>query len=254
MTRVAIVIFLIGERYIRSFEAVFKKNVEAYCARHGYDLIVLSEFLRPEPAMDKKKFFWQRFLIPARYREYDYVVSMDSDIFINPQAPALPLDAIPPGKIAAINERKYLGNYEWREAVQVKHGFERTGRDWYALSGETKDYDDHINGGLVIYQPAHHATLMEELYTQNIKNYKRYHQDDQSFLSSYLMDNNMIHWLDERFNCIWFFWREIMYPMYEHYPMAYKQLLMKNYLERNYFCHFTGQADVDILQTIKMRA
>jgi hypothetical protein len=46
---------------------------------------------------------------------------MDSDIFVNPNTPALPLNEIPEGKIAAVNERKYFGNYEWREEVQIKH-------------------------------------------------------------------------------------------------------------------------------------
>jgi len=30
--------------------------------------------------MDKKKFYWQRLLIPDKFKEYDFVVSIDSDI------------------------------------------------------------------------------------------------------------------------------------------------------------------------------
>lgn len=248
MTRVAIVIFVIGDRYVHSFNSIFKESVEAYCKIHNYDLIVLNRPIRPEPSLDKKKFFWQRLLIPSQYLEYDYVVSLDSDIYIHRDAPPFPLSDIPKGHVAAVNERKYLGNYEWRETIQLKCGYERTGRDWYALSGETKDYDDHINGGLVIYQPTYHARLMEDLYNNNIDNYKRYHQDDQSFLSSYLIDNKIIHWLDERFNRVWFFWREIMYPSYQQYPQQIKLLLMNTYMERNYFCHFAGNTDFNILQ------
>ena len=50
---------------------------------------------------------------------------MDSDIFINFNSPPLPLNEIPEGKVASVNERKYLGNYELREKVQIKCGWEK---------------------------------------------------------------------------------------------------------------------------------
>ena len=246
--RVAIVIFVIGEKYTHHFNQYFKKGVVNYCKKHGYDLIVRTELIKTEPNMDRKKFFWQRLLLPETYSQYDYVVSMDSDIYIGAHAPALPFHEIPDGHVAAVNERKYLENYHWRERIQHKAGWERTGKEWYALSGHKANYNDHLNGGLVIYQPKHHATLFSNLYKENLPNYQKYSQDDQSFLSIYLMENNKIHWLDPCFNRIWFFWKELFYPNFENLLPINKRFYLKNYMELNYFCHFTGGFDVEWIE------
>ena len=245
--KVAIVVFVIGDKYINSFNKIFKKPLENYCNKYNYKLFVLNNYIKPEINMDKKKFFWQRLLIPNKYKEYDFVVTIDSDIFINPLAPPFPFDEIPIGKVAAINERKYLGNYEWREKIQEKNKWEKTGKDWYALSGEIKNYNDHINGGLVIYQPKYHADNLLKLYDTNIKNYMKYHQDDQSLLSSYLIDNNLIYWLDERYNRIWYFWKELMYPQFNLLPSELKKTYIHNFIKLNYFTHFTGQSDIEYI-------
>lgn len=108
-----------------------------------------------------------------------------------------------------------------------------------------------MNSGFVIYQPKYHGELIEKLYTNNINNYKKYHQGDQSILSLYLIDNDMIYWLDERFNRVWFFWKEILYPLYNGLPDNLKQILMYNYIDLNYFCHFTSHGDIDILQQLQ---
>jgi hypothetical protein len=243
--KVAIVVFVIGEQYVNTFNNFFKFNLENYCKKYNYDLIILNELIQKEDNIDKKKFFWQRLLIPFKYQEYDYVISLDSDIYINYNAPPLPLDEIPLGKVGAVNERKYLENYEWRENVQKKQKWnDTTGIEWYALSGDIKNYNDHINGGLVIYQPKYHAEIFKNLYVNNIKNYLKYHQDDQSILSSYLIDNNMIYWLDQRFNRVWFFWKEIMYPFFDICNEDLKQIMVLNYISLNFFCHFTGNIDV----------
>jgi len=242
--KVAIVIFVIGENYIKKFNEIFKPSVDSYCQKYNYELIILTSLIKNEEHMDKKKFYWQRLLIPNKFKDYDFVVSLDSDIFINSNAPPLPFHEIPTGKVAAVNERKYLGNYELREQIQIKMGWEKTGKDWYALSGENKEYNDHINGGLVIYQPKYHGEMFEQLYINNISNYMKYHQDDQSILSSFLIDNDLIYWLDERFNRIWFFWREIFYPNFYSLPDDKRKTLVNDYIEKNYFMHFTSGADI----------
>jgi len=245
--KVAIIIFVIGENYIKKFNESFKSSVESYCQKYNYELIILSSLIKNEEHMDKKKFYWQRLLIPNKFKDYDFVVSLDSDIFINSNAPPLPFHEIPEGKVAAVNERKYLGNYELREEIQIRMGWEKTGKEWYALSGENKEYNDHINGGLVIYQPKYHGDMFEQLYNNNISNYMKYHQDDQSVLSSYLIDNDLIYWLDERFNRIWFFWREIFYPNFYTLPDYDRKTLVHDYIEKNYFTHFTSGSDIQYI-------
>lgn len=248
--RVAIVVFVIGPQYTIIFERMFRPNLARYCAKYSYDLIVLDQMIHNDGENvgtivgNKKKFYWQRLLIAHKFAEYDFVVSMDSDIFVNPDAPPLPFSEIPAGKVAAVNERKYLENYEWREQIQRKHKYEPTGIDYHALSGETRNYHDHINGGVVIYQPKYHGDLFYRLYHTHIGNYAKYHQDDQSFLSLYLIDNNMIYWLDQRFNRVWAFWKDIFYPNFKLLDAHQKQLYIHNCIQLNYFIHFTSLEDI----------
>lgn len=242
----AIVIFCVGDRYIKQFNSTFRVSVQGYCDKHKYDLIILDKMIDEESGpFNKKKFFYQRLLVADKFSQYDYVVTMDSDMFINENAPAFP--DVPGDKVGAVNERKYLENYEWREMVQIKHGWEKTGKNWYSLSHETKDYHDHINGGLVIYKPKYHAKLFKDLYYSEINNWQKYHQDDQSLLSSYLIDNNLIYWLDQRFNRVWFFWKEIFYPNFDLLPEYLKRKYIKNFTTLNYVSHFTGMGDINYI-------
>jgi hypothetical protein len=96
--KVAIVIFVIGDKYKEIFNCIFRKNVELYCKKYDYDLIILDKLIRNEENMDKKKFYWQRLLIPSNFKGYDYVVSLDSDIYINSNSPPFPFNKISIGK------------------------------------------------------------------------------------------------------------------------------------------------------------
>jgi len=245
--KVAIVILAIGEKYINSFNLYFRNSVEKYCNKYNYHLIVLNELIKYEDNMNSKKILWQKMLIPEKYEQYDYVVVMDSDIYVSNNAPCLPLEDIPGGKVAGSNERKYFGNYEWRQKIQEKNGWEKTGIDWYKISNENKNYDDHLNSGFMIYQPKYHGEIIKKLYDDNIDNYEKYHQGDQSILSIFLIDNDLIYWLDQRYNRVWYFWKEIMYPEFDSYDIALKKKLISNFVNLNYFCHFTSMIDIDLL-------
>jgi lipopolysaccharide biosynthesis glycosyltransferase len=245
--KVAVVVFVVGSKYVNMFESKFKKNLNYYCQKQGYELIILSEMIRKEEKMDGQKFLWQKLLIPSKFMNYDYVVVMDADIFVNPNSPPLPFNEIPDGKIGCVNERKYMGNYEWRELVQIRFKYEKTGKDWYKLSGVDKNYHDHMNSGVVIYQPKHHANILVELYDNNIKNYMKFHQGDQSILSIYFMDNDLIYWIDERFNRVWGFWKEIFYPFFNHLPNQLKKIIVANCINLNYFTHFTGGEYIEFI-------
>jgi hypothetical protein len=249
--KVAIVIFVIGDKYIQSFNSFFKNSVEKYCKKYNYDLIILTELINKNINHNYYEIIMQKILIPNKYKTYDFVVVLDSDIYINGNAPPLPFSQIPNGKVGCVNERKYLGNYEWREKVQLDQGWEKTGKDWYKMSNSKNLYNDHPNTGMMIYQPKYHGEILEKLYYDNINQNIKYHQGDQGLLSIFLMENEMIHWLDERYNRIWFFWKEILYPLYNGLPDNLKQILMYNYIELNYFCHFTSMGDVNILQQLQ---
>ena len=71
--KVAIVVFVLTERYINLFNYKFKNNLLNYCSKYSYDLIILNEMIEDDgenkgnQVLNKKKFFWQRLLIPNKF-------------------------------------------------------------------------------------------------------------------------------------------------------------------------------------------
>ena len=55
--KVAIVVFVIGDKYINMYNTYYKLNLEQYCKKHNYDLIILNELIQKEDNLDKKNFF-----------------------------------------------------------------------------------------------------------------------------------------------------------------------------------------------------
>ncbi len=75
----------------------------------------------------------------------------------------------------------------------------------------------------------------------------KYHQDDQSILSSFFIDNDLIYWLDERYNKVWFFWKEIFYPNFYDLSEELRKKYIHNFMKLNYFCHFTSGDDIQYI-------
>ena len=54
--KVAVVVFVIGERYINTFTKYFKNNLQNYCDKHKYDLIILDKLIKKRRKWIKKNF------------------------------------------------------------------------------------------------------------------------------------------------------------------------------------------------------
>lgn len=93
---------VIGERYQRDFNRYCRARLEGYCARHGYELKILTSVIRDLPG---KKLTWQKILLPELpwWREYGRICVMDSDILVSRDAPALPV--IPAGRIGCVPDK-----------------------------------------------------------------------------------------------------------------------------------------------------
>jgi len=61
------------------------------------------------------------------------------------------------------------------------------------------------------------------------------------------MDNDLIFWLDQRYNRIWSFWRDLFYPNFGYLHENDKRIYIQNFIDLNYFCHFTSLVDVEYI-------
>ena len=101
-TTTCLATIMIGETYQHSFDRFSRERLERYCARHGYDLKILTTVIRELPG---KKLTWQKILLPELpwWKDYEQVCVLDSDILVAYDAPALPV--IPHGKIGCVQDK-----------------------------------------------------------------------------------------------------------------------------------------------------
>jgi hypothetical protein len=128
--RTCVVTIVIGDQYLKDYNRHIRRRFEAYCGRHGYDLMVIKEPIRDLPG---KKYTWQKQCImdlPWFY-EYDQIAVLDSDILISRDAPPLPVT--PAGKIAAVPDKLPLqlnsGVLVFRPGPEVAEVFEASLED-----------------------------------------------------------------------------------------------------------------------------
>ncbi len=93
---------VIGESYRRAFDRYCRSRLERYCARHGYDLKILTSVIRELPG---KKLTWQKVLLPELpwWKGYGQICIMDSDVLVANDAPALPV--IPADRIGCVPDK-----------------------------------------------------------------------------------------------------------------------------------------------------
>lgn len=101
-TATCIATIVIGQKYQQDFDRFSRARIERYCARHGYDLKIVTGVIRELPG---KKLTWQKILLPELpwWKDYEQICVLDSDILIARDAPALPV--IPQGKIGCVPDK-----------------------------------------------------------------------------------------------------------------------------------------------------
>lgn len=163
--KVCVGIISIGKLYISEFEKLFKPSVQNYCDKHGYDLKIFTDFLdstRKHP--DTISF--QKCLVPSFLMDYDLVVILDADIYIEPNAPPLHTVELY-GKIGIVDEVAQTGIDEYKKLNEI--GFADYAKDYYAKSGFKIETEKILNTGLIVCNPTKHADFLKAIYDKYIE-------------------------------------------------------------------------------------
>ena len=88
----AVATMAIGEDYQSAYAAVFKPSVQRYVDRHGYDLVVLNDYIGEYQCRDARLVTFMKMLVPYHeaVRSYDLLMVLDVDILISAQHSAVP--------------------------------------------------------------------------------------------------------------------------------------------------------------------
>lgn len=227
MPRILLVTIAIGERYLAEYNRLFRPSQQAYAARHGYDFKVITDWLGPE--RDRNCISFQKILVASQpwSIDYDVIVFVDADIFINPEAPEIPYWLLE-GRIGCVNEW-FSGRPQFAKA----RGWEQSTRDYYKLGSDefVVPHDDVlINTGVLVMQPLLHGDFLEDIYKRRIgaaPGHRRGFHYEQAAIGYELMKAEMYTLLDGRWNALW--------------PLA-EGIGREAYKAANYFIHFAGSS------------
>jgi len=227
MPRILLVTIAIGERYLAEYNRLFRPSQQAYAARHAYDFKVITDWLSAE--RDHNCVSFQKILVASQpwSSDYDIIVFVDADIYINPDAPEIPYWTLE-GRIGCVNEW-----FPGRAKFAATRGWETSAADYYALG--SKDFvlpatvgNILINTGVLIMQPLLHGDFLEDIYKRHIggaPGHKRGFHYEQAAIGYELIKAGMYTLIDVRWNAL--------------LPLA-EGIRETAFRAANYFIHYAG--------------
>ncbi|CCQ72782.1 hypothetical protein [Magnetospira sp. QH-2] len=258
----ALVTVLIGEFHQQLWAQHFQPTWEPYAKAHGYDIVVIDDYIDPSPRSRDRRPHWQKCLIleHEQVRDYDSVVWIDGDVAINHHRAPCIVEAHNSDLVGALSYGqvlKYEDGYSVLESRlnqalegQFRH---RTIPEHYTDAGLPGDVDDWTNTGVLVLKPRLHRDLLRTVYDG-------YQETPMSMadnmpLSYHLFKNKSVKPLDPRFNC------DILYALLDHYPFIVWPSVRDNQRIRsmvanaiwgnNFFIHYTGGLGRDFRMDIR---
>jgi hypothetical protein len=259
----AIATLAVGAAYAERFEQFCRKNWLAYTERHGFDLVVIKEPLDVSERARSRSPSWQKCLILGlpEMADYERVVWVDSDFYLNPAAPSI-LDGVPAERIGVTDEHAYP-SHDVRQAIlggiiaASPQTAEPGGRSywegwrdasiWHAAVGLPKGHRHIVQAGVMVLSPKHHREVMEYCYHAYEDAGCNY---EMRFLSHEVLTRGLQHWIDPRFNAlIWWLFLQANTGRGQVTTQSEIQKFVIESFRRNYFLHFAGAANLMPLLT-----
>jgi len=255
--RVLLITLAIGEKYVEMYNLYFRKSQEEYAKKHGYDFMVMEDYLCKNPDYNcTAALTFNKLLVCSQpfSDNYDYIIFVDADIFITYDAPPVieGFRASIGDKIGVVNEM-CQPSLEYTLELQQKCPSYKM--DIYysdVCSAEkikelTNGKEIIINSGFIITQPHKHCAFLEYMFYKYVPVaiYNKKFNYEQVVFGYELMKHENYYILP---NC----WNAVR----PHYKGAYKNL--PNYLSiykywyENYFLHFAGHVDIHCVKVLKM--
>lgn len=253
----AIVTLTLGESIRHYWECYCRANWEHYAARHDAEVIVFRAPLDDSVRAQARQASWQKLLVlgQAPVRAYEQVVWMDADILIHPQA-AWVGETVPAEQVGATDEYAYptpdLNAIALSQlcALWEKFGisFERNGtaREFYTVAGFDPSFDRAVQAGVMVVSPRHHREIFESVYygyeqRQDLNALRT----EMRPLSYELVRQNLVTWLDPRWNASWVIEEILNYPFLfldTNHPLLAR--CTTHALSQNFFLHFAGTPEM----------
>lgn len=213
-SRKALVTLALGDRYQRMFDSYCRATWQAYCDRHGYDLIVLDKSLDTSTRSLNRSPAWQKLLILSQdwADTYQQVVWADSDIMINSHNAPCIASIVPADKCGVINSYAIPSSVAYDKALarlyanwkQLNVAFvdNSTPAAYYTMRGLSGDHLHHVvHTGVIVCSPKHHRAVFEDVYYsyEDIHKTAEWNYEMPAF-SLELLNRQLAHWIPVEYN------------------------------------------------------
>lgn len=251
---------IIGDSYLRAWEANALPGWGKYCHRHGFGLVAFDQDLIPPDHNLWKKATWQKMLIAETFANSDMnirnVCYLDSDILINQFAPSV-FEKCAPDTIGLVSQRKGLPqplDLTLRRLAFLRHTCydNKYPLDSSLFMSPKQIFDfhkvppqnDYACMGLIVFNVDNHHRLMRswfDKYDRTIDSLTG--GGDEPHINYEIQNWGNISWLDYRFQALWIYEIAWKYPFLYDYGRANTALIrecIEASLSTSYFLHFAG--------------
>jgi hypothetical protein len=234
--RTAIVTLAIGEEFAERWHRLCEENWRRYADRHGYDLICVEQPLDTSERAQSRSPSWQKLLLLGQpfAENYDRIVWVDADVLFGREARPI-ADLGPRHLVGAVDE---IG----MERPDVRRLLHPDPPSEYLELGFSETFDQMVQAGVLVLSPEHHREVLERVYEEYEDGPKTVFE--MRPLSYELLREGLVHWLDPRFNMLWFVYRAHNHPelsRYRRHPKSRE--VMQRALEEVDLLHFAGEAE-----------
>ena len=235
--KVALAVVIIGDAFRASYARFIRDSHVQYAAKHGYEFVEVTEWVGPphDAIVSLQKL---RVLNLSWAKAFDYVIVLDADVFVMPHAPAIhPLFSTLGVRVGGVNEyTQPTGRYEDRVTLQQFLGYEDSPSAYYTLANLQLVTRVVINTGMLVFQPALHTALVDEIYVHYARaslTHPRGFHFEQAAVSFELLVRDIWAPLPSAWNALWNQHRD-----YDRYLGFSSQL--REFASKNYFIHLAG--------------
>lgn len=214
MNKKAIVTLAIGDKYIRLFNELCRKNWESYCEMHNYDLIVINQKLDLSARAQQRSPAWQKLLICSQEwsSNYQYIVWMDADILINLRDASDICAQLPQNKVSAVDAWSIPSHRHHKIGLENLYTYwDRVGKKYvHNLSPESyyrnrgihcqEDMTSVMQTGVFVCSPKFHKDIFEHIYFNYEDEFGPEYNYEMPAMSYELINNNFHNWIDPKFN------------------------------------------------------
>jgi hypothetical protein len=162
---------------------------------------------------------WQKLLILSQdfAPKYERIIWVDSDIVINPDAPLI-TEGVPPEKVGAVDEFAFPSPEDHPRVIRVVAEALRlppervwpTPQSFYESWGLPSSFSQVVQTGVLVLSPRYHKDVYEHTY--HCYEQREGTTYEMPPLSFELLSNDLVHWIDQRFNTIWAYVKALHYP------------------------------------------